>query len=46
MNFDVTVLLAALRKLGFAADAKNMSEKWCELVGRMEPICPPERRCL
>ncbi len=42
----MTTLLTALRKLGFAADADEIEEKWSELVGRMEPDCPPEfHRC-
>ena len=42
----MAVLLAALRKLGFAEDAKDIGERWCELVERMEPVCPPEfHRC-
>jgi hypothetical protein len=38
----MTALLAALRKLDFAADADAIGQKWSELVGRMEPDCPPE----
>lgn len=42
----MAVLLATLREVGFATDAKNISERWCELVERMEPVCPPEyHRC-
>lgn len=40
------VILATLRRTGFAAEAIAVSQRWAELVGVSEPSPPPEfRRC-
>lgn len=42
----MTAVVSALRKLGFAAEAAQVEERWIELVGRTDPDRPPEfHRC-
>ncbi|WFU42728.1 hypothetical protein QA640_09835 [Bradyrhizobium sp. CB82] len=40
------IIVATLDRLGFAADARTVADRWAELVQVSEPSAPPEfRRC-